>query len=399
MRASAGWASRRGRPAGPCCSIRQSAPPSPHCSNCASWPLPLQHAPMQPAQRVETPPIPRETLLRLYREMVRLRTLDERMMTLQRQGRVGFYGACTGQEAATLASAIALEAKDWIFPALREGGAMLLRGFPLVPYLCQIVGNSGDETKGRQMPSHMASKSVNQVSWSSCIGTQLPQAVGAAMAARIKGDRTVVAAYMGDGATSEGDFHVAMNFAGVFRPPVVFICQNNHWAISVPTSKQTASESIAVKATAYGMPGVKVDGNDALAVYGAVKEAVERARTGGGPALVECETYRIGAHSSSDDPTRYRDEQEVEQWKKRDPLELLRSRLQAWGLWTARQEDELRAQVLEEVNGAIAEAEKKPDPPRESLFDDVYANQPWSLREQREELLASPPAARAKQSP
>src|SRR5438132_3150391 len=353
---------------------------------------------MQPLHKLETPPLPREILLRIYREMVRLRTLDERMMTLQRQGRVGFYGACTGQEAATLASAIALEPSDWIFPALREGGAMLLRGFPLVPYLCQVFGNSGDETKGRQMPSHMASRSVNQVSWSSCIASQLPQAVGAAMAARLKGDRTVVAAYMGDGATSTGDFHVALNFAGVFKPPVVFICQNNHWAISVPTQKQTASETIAIKSVAYGFPGVKVDGNDALAVYGAVKEAVDRARSGAGPTLVECETYRIGAHSSSDDPTRYRDEGEVEQWKKRDPLDLLRSRLQAWGLRTARQEDELRAQGPEEGNGAIAEAEKKPDPLRESLFDDVYANVPWSLREQREELLASPPAARAKPS-
>src|SRR2546426_419191 len=254
---------------------------------------------MRAARKLETPPIPREVLLRLYREMVRLRTLDERMMTLQRQGRVGFYGACTGQEAATLASAIALEASDWIFPALREGGAMLLRGFPLVPYLCQIFGNAGDETKGRQMPSHMASRSVNQVSWSSCIGTQLPQAVGAAMAARIKGDRTVIAAYLGDGATSEGDFHVAMNFAGVFKAPVVFICQNNHWAISVPTSKQTASESIAIKAQAYGFPGVKVDGNDALAVYAAVKEAVDRARSGGGPTLVECEASPLGGASAS----------------------------------------------------------------------------------------------------
>src|SRR3954465_12788809 len=248
---------------------------------------------MQPAQKLETPPIPREILLRLYREMVRLRTLDERMMTLQRQGRVGFYGACTGQEAATLASAIALDANDWIFPPLREGGAMLLRGFPLVPYLCQIFGNAGDETKGRQMPSHMASRSVNQVSWSSCIGTQLPQAVGAAMAGKIKGARRVIAAYLGDGATSEGDFHVALNFAGVFRAPVVFVCQNNHWAISVPTAKQTASQSIAVKAQAYGFPGVKIDGNDAVAVYLVVKEAVDRARNGGGPALIECETYRI----------------------------------------------------------------------------------------------------------
>jgi len=332
-----------------------------------------------------------ETLLRLYREMVRLRLLDERMMTLQRQGRVGFYGACTGQEAATLASAIALDPGDWIFPALREGGAMLLRGFPLVPYLCQVFGNSGDETKGRQMPSHMASKSVNQVSWSSCIGTQLPQAVGAAMAARIRGDRTVVAAYLGDGATSEGDFHVAMNFAGVFKAPVVFVCQNNHWAISVPVSRQTASASIAVKAQAYGFQGVKVDGNDAFAVYGAVKAAVEEARAGGGPTLVECETYRIGAHSSSDDPTRYRDENEVVAWKKRDPIDSLRARLPSW---SASDEESLRARLLEEINAAIGEAEKKPDPPREGLFDDVYSTLPWHLREQRDELLASPPAPR-----
>jgi pyruvate dehydrogenase E1 component subunit alpha len=349
---------------------------------------------MQPAQKVETEGIPHETLLWLYREMVRLRTVDERMMTLQRQGRVGFYGACTGQEAATLASAIALEPSDWIFPALREGGAMLLRGFPLVPYLCQVFGNAGDETKGRQMPSHMASRSVNQVSWSSCIGTQLPQAVGAAMAARIKGDRTVVAAYMGDGATSEGDFHVAMNFAGVFKAPVVFVCQNNHWAISVPSQRQTASESIAIKAKAYGFPGEKVDGNDAVAVYAAVKEAVDRARSGGGPTLVECDTYRIGAHSSSDDPTRYRDEREVEQWRKRDPLELLRSRLAGAGVWSARDEEQLRAGLLEEVNAAIAEAEKKPDPSRESLFDDVYLDMPWSLREQRAEMLAAPAVPR-----
>jgi pyruvate dehydrogenase E1 component alpha subunit/2-oxoisovalerate dehydrogenase E1 component alpha subunit len=340
-------------------------------------------------------PLPDQaTLLKLYREMVRLRLLDERMMTLQRQGRVGFYGACTGQEAATLASAIALEAGDWIFPALREGGAMLMRGFPLSTYLCQIFGNEGDETKGRQMPSHMAGKSVNQVSWSSCIGTQLPQAVGAAMAARIRKDRTVVAAYMGDGATSEGDFHVALNFAGVFQAPVVFVCQNNHWAISVPTARQTASESIAIKAQAYGFPGVKVDGNDALAVYGAVKEAVDRARTGGGPTLVECETYRIGAHSSSDDPTRYRDENEVTAWKKRDPIDALRRKLSGDGQWTAVQEDSLRAKLLEEINAAISDAEKKPDPAREGLFDDVYSRMPWPLVEQREEMLAAPPVPR-----
>src|SRR2546428_6616905 len=199
---------------------------------------------------------------------------------------------------------------------------MLLRGFPLGPSLGESFASAGDEPQRRQMPSHMASRSVNQVSWSSCIGTQLPQAVGAAMAARIKGDRNVIAAYLGDGATSEGDFHVAMNFAGVFKAPVVFICQNNHWAISVPTAKQTASESIAVKAVAYGFPGVKVDGNDTVAVYRAVKEAVDRARSGGGPTLVECETYRIRAHRSSDDPARDRGGREGEQWEKRGPLEV-----------------------------------------------------------------------------
>ena len=330
--------------------------------------------------------------LRLYAEMVRLRTLDERMMTLQRQGRIGFYGACTGQEAATLASALALEPDDWIFPALREGAAMLLRGFPLVPYLAQVFGNSGDVTKGRQMPSHMAAKSVNQVSWSSVIGTQLPQAVGAAMAMKAAGHPRVVAAYLGDGATSSSDFHAAMNFAAVFKAPVVFVCQNNHWSISVPTSRQTVSESIAIKATAYGMPGEKVDGNDAGAVYAAVRAAAARARSGGGPTLVECETYRIGAHSSSDDPTRYRDEHEVEAWKKRDPIEALRRKLLGERLWDATREDQLRAKCLEEVNAAIATAEALPNPPRDSLFDDVYAALPWPLVEQRAELSQLAPS-------
>lgn len=349
----------------------------------------------QPLEASALGPAPTDgTLVRLYREMLRLRTLDERMMTLQRQGRVGFYGACTGQEAATLASAIALEPQDWIFPALREAGAMLLRGFPLVPYLCQVFGNAGDATLGRQMPSHMAGKSVHQVSWGSCIGTQLPQAVGAAMAAKLRHDPTVIAAYLGDGATSEGDFHVALNFAGVFKPPVVFICQNNHWAISVPSTRQTASASIAIKAVAYGLPGVQVDGNDAVAVYRAVRGAVDRARSGGGPTLVECETYRMGAHSSSDDPTRYRDDREVEAWRQRDPLVALKAVLLERGLWSEEREAVLRKGLLDEVNAAILEAERQPDPARETLFDDVYAALPWHLREQRAELLAAPPSPR-----
>ncbi|MHB8877617.1 MAG: thiamine pyrophosphate-dependent dehydrogenase E1 component subunit alpha [Myxococcaceae bacterium] len=326
-------------------------------------------------------------MLEIYQAMQLIRTLDGRMMTLQRQGRIGFYGACTGQEAAVVASAHALRPTDWIFPALREGAAMLLRGFPLVPYLAQIFGNSGDVTRARQMPSHQAARAVHQVSWGSCIGTQLPQAVGAAWAAKLKKHDTVVMAYLGDGATSSADFHSALNFAGVFKAPVVFVCQNNHWSISLPTSKQTASESIAVKAGAYGFPGVKVDGNDAEEVWDVTRDAVERARGGGGPTLIEAETYRIGAHSSSDDPSRYRDPGEVEAWQARDPLALLKARLLEEGLLDEPGDAELRARLLAEVNAAIAEAEALPPVPPESLFEDVYCALPWHLAEQRREWL------------
>jgi pyruvate dehydrogenase E1 component alpha subunit len=354
----------------------------------AKAPAPRTKADRAPSSDEAIPMSP-ESLLHVYRAMLRIRILDERMMTLQRQGRVGFYGACTGQEAACLGSAFALDKTDWIFPALREGAAMLMRGFPLMPYIAQVFGNAGDVTKGRQMPSHQAARSVNQVSWSSCIGTQLPHAVGAAWAAKARKTGTVVLAYLGDGATSSADFHVAMNFAGVFKVPVVFVCQNNHWSISLPMRKQTASESIAIKAQAYGLPGIKVDGNDVEAVFAATKAAVERARSGGGATLIEAETYRMGAHSSSDDPTRYRDQGEVDEWKARDPVDRLRAKLQAQKIWDDAADGRLRAEILDEVNAAIAEAEKLPPPPPESLFDDVYAEEPWNLAEQRREFLAA----------
>src|SRR6185436_1134766 len=328
-------------------------------------------------------------LLEIYRAMLRIRVLDDRMITLQRQGRVGFYGACSGQEAATIASGYALKATDWVFQALREQGVALMRGLGLVPLIAQVFGNSGDLTKGRQMPSHPASRAVNHVSWSSVIGTQLPHAVGAAWAAKLKGDDVVAMAFLGDGATSSNDFHVAMNFAGVFKVPVVFVCQNNHWSISVPTKNQTASESIAVKAVAYGLPGVKVDGNDPEAVYTAVATAVARARSGQGATLVECETYRMGAHSTSDDPTRYRDQNEVDAWKKRDPIERTFKRLTELKVWDSQRDEELRAKLLEEVNAAIREAEALPPPGIDTLFDDVYEHETWNLAEQRAELKAS----------
>lgn len=326
-------------------------------------------------------------LLSLYREMLRLRLLDQRMLTLQRQGRVGFYGTATGEEAAVIGSAYALQKEDWIYPALRQGGAALLRGYPLVDYISQCMGNAGDKTKGRQMPSHYCYRPANFVSWSSCIATQLPHAVGTAWAMKLRGDRAVTMAYLGDGATSEGDFHVAMNFAGVFKVPVVFFCQNNQWSISVNIKAQTASESIAVKAIAYGFEGVRVDGNDVLAVYSATREAVEKARSGQGPSLVEAITYRMGAHSSSDDPRLYREDSEVEEWKKRDPIEIFLQYLLQAGYWSAKEQEDLERELNQEILDAVAAAEKIGPPPVESLFDDVYHTMPQHLQEQKKEKL------------
>jgi pyruvate dehydrogenase E1 component alpha subunit len=335
----------------------------------------------------DLPDVDEQTMLRMYRYMLVIRLLDERMMIMQRQGRIGFYGACTGQEATPIGSAAALEPSDWVFPGLREVSMMLYRGFPLETYVCQVFGNSGDSIKGRQMPSHQSDRSVNYVSWSSCIGPQLPQAVGAAWAAKMRKDPTIAVGFMGDGATSANDFHTAMNFAGVFQVPVVMICQNNHWSISVPTKKQTGSRTIAEKAVAYGLPYARVDGNDILAVFGAVKEAAARARSGGGPSFLEMLTYRIGAHSSSDDPRVYRDEAEVEEWRKRDPVERYRKFLLSRKLWSSEQEEALRAELGQTIVETVTVAETRPPPSPETLFEDVYSDTPWMLEEQKQEFL------------
>ena len=333
-----------------------------------------------------------ELVVRAYREMKRLRLLDARMILLQRQGRIGFYGACTGQEATPIAAALAIEPADWVFQALRESVMMLVRGFPLPTYLAQIYGNSGDILKGRQMPSHMSGRQVNQVSWSSCLGPQLPQAVGAAWAAKLKGDRAVTLGFVGDGATSEPDFHAAMTFAGVYRVPCVIICQNNHWAISVPSSRQTASTTFAVKGRAYGVPSVRVDGNDVLALYRVISDAVARARAGRGPTYIEALTYRIGAHSTSDDPTRYRAQEEVELWMERDPQARLRRHLVHRGLLDDATDAALEQELNAEIAAAVSAIESLPPPDRETIFDDVYKELPWNLADQREELRRAPPA-------
>jgi pyruvate dehydrogenase E1 component alpha subunit/2-oxoisovalerate dehydrogenase E1 component alpha subunit len=340
-----------------------------------------------------TDPFLREDLLlEMYRAMLLVRLLDERMLMRQRQGKVGFFGTVTGQEATPIATAFATEPSDWVFPALRENAIMLVRGFPLEQWLAQVYGNEADVLKGRQMPSHMSGRSVNQVSWSSNIGPQIPQAVGAAFAAKHKGHHTVAVGFMGDGATSEPDFHHAMTFAARWQVPAVLICQNNHWSISVPTERQTASETLAVKAHAYGLPGERVDGNDVLAVYSAVKRAADRARRGEGPTFLECVTYRIGPHSSSDDPTRYRSDEEVERWKKKDPIDRFERYLKKADVLDEAQIAGERERTTERILSAIRSVEDLPPPSRSSMFDDIYLERPWHLVEQDAELTSLPPA-------
>ena len=332
-------------------------------------------------------------LVRIYREMKRLRALDERMLTIQRQGRIGFYGESKGQEATPIATGFALEKDDWVFPALREGAVMLVRGFPLDQFVAQCFGNSCDVLKGRQMPSHYSGRAVNQVAWSSCIGPQVPQAVGCAWAMKLQHTKHVALGFMGDGATSQPDVHNALNFAGVFKVPCVMICQNNHWAISVPSAKQTASPTFASKAIAYGIPGVRVDGNDVLAVLVVLREAIARARAGDGATFVESVTYRMGAHSSSDDPTRYRTDEEVAAWAKKDPVDRMRRVLIKRGLLDDAREQRMFAEVDAEVKEAIAKVETAAMPARETVFDDVFSTLPWHLEEQRREMLKHPPPA------
>lgn len=335
--------------------------------------------------------------LRIYRAMVLLRAMDERMLSLQRQGRIGFYGSAYGQEAATLASAGALAAGDWIYPGLREASAMLLRGYPLVPWLAQLFGNQGDPTQGRQMPAHQASRSVHHASWSSVIGTQIPQAVGAAYAAKLRGETTVVAAYFGDGATSSASFSQGLLFAKRLAAPVIFCCQNNQWSISLPLSRQTLQTDLYRKGEAFGIESQQVDGNSIDAVYAATTAAAVRARTGQGPCLIELVTYRLGAHSTSDDPTRYRDPKELAAWLAKDPIDRARRELIAAGTWTEAQDVALREDSAAAIGVGIAEAEAFADPALETLFEDVYAEPSWLLAEQRMALgaeLAAAPRSR-----
>jgi len=329
--------------------------------------------------------LPEGAMVDAYRLMVLARSTDERCLSLQRQGRIGFYAPLMGQEAAQIGASRALTPEDWVFPAYRELAVALARGVSLRAIFDQLLGNADDKIKGRQMPNHFGFRDVNFVVASSPIGTQITQAVGAAMAAQRRNDPVVTIAFFGDGATSSNDFHAGLNFAGVFRTPTIFFCQNNQWAISLPRERQTRSATLAEKASAYGFPGVVVDGNDVRAVYAAVREARARAVSGGGPTLIEAEVYRFGPHSTSDDPNRYRTEAQLAAAKQRDPIGRLKSELIAAGTWSEEADKTLweksRAQVAETFEAAERAA---PLDPR-SVFDDVFERLTPRLTEEREE--------------
>ncbi|MEY4579499.1 MAG: hypothetical protein RL701_4202 [Pseudomonadota bacterium] len=331
---------------------------------------------------------------RIYEAMVRTRLIDARLLKLQRQGRIGFHVGSEGEEAAIIASTAALRAEDWIFPCYRETGSALYRGLDLQVYIDNMYGNANDVVKGRQMPDHVTARGVNFGSITAPIGTQITQAVGFAWAAKLKREAIVTASYFGDGATSSNDFHAGMNFAGVFQVPTVFILRNNGWAISVPSEQQTRSRTYADKGIAYGVPAVRCDGNDALAVYAVTRAAVERALRGEGPTLLELVTYRSGAHSSSDDPTVYRESAEVEDQLRRDPLRRLRAYLERQRAFTAADQVAFEETVQAELGGCIERAEAASTPDIASMFEDVYENMPAHLREQQAECVQGPRAKR-----
>ena len=334
----------------------------------------------------KAPALREKELLELYRVMVLTRTLDERAIQLQRQGRIGFYVPSTGQEGSHVGAAFALGKDDWVFPSYRDPGIALQRGIPVVELMHQCYGNAQDNTRGRQMPVHYSFKKANFVSISSPIATQIVQAAGTAMAMKIRKQPHVAMTFFGDGATSANDFHTGLNFAGVFAAPCVFVCENNGWAISVPLEGQTASATLAVKAEAYGMPGVRVDGNDVLAVYSAARQAVERAREGKGPTLIEAVTFRMGPHSSSDDPKRYRDQGLCDSWKTKDPIERFRCHLDRQGILTAARDKEIREACVAELERAVQEAERVGPPAVSTMFEDVFAERTPQLASQSEEL-------------
>ena len=321
-----------------------------------------------------------EKLRTFYRWMVFSRAADQKALNMQRQGRMGTYAPVLGQEAIQIGAATAMEPDDWLFPSYRELVAALIRGLPLSQTYLYWMGNE----EGSRTPD-----GVRVFPNSVPVGTHILHAMGAAWAAKLKGEKIVVVAFFGDGATSEGDFHEALNFAGVFKTPNVFICQNNQYAISVPVSRQTGAPTLAQKAIAYGFDGIRVDGNDVFASYVAAKTALDRARSGGGPTLIEAVTFRLGAHTTADDPGRYRTEADVEPWLRREPLVRLEKHLRQMAIIGDEFIERVKNEVEAEVEEAVITAESSPPPTPEGVFEYMFDEMPAALKEQLASLTES----------
>ena len=336
-----------------------------------------------------------DTLRRMLRHMALVRAFDERMFRAQRQGKTSFYMKCTGEEAVAVAAAHALDAEDMCFPSYRQQGLLIARGCPLVDMMNQIYSNTGDKLQGKQLPIMYSEKRFGFFSISGNLTTQYPQAVGWAMASAAKGDTRIAATWCGEGSTAEGDFHSALTFATVYRAPVIFNVVNNQWAISSFSGFAGAeATTFAARAIGYGIAGLRVDGNDALAVYAATQWAAERARTNAGPTLIEHFTYRAEGHSTSDDPGQYRSAGEPTAWPLGDPIARLKDHLIAIGEWDEDRHAAQDRELAEHVRAEQKEAEKNGvlghglRQPLDSLFDGVFEEMPWHLREQQQQMIA-----------
>jgi len=326
-----------------------------------------------------------EDFIKLYKYMYTTRVLDSWCLRLQRLGKAAIHAPNEGQEAIGVGTAYASKPEDWFFLSYRELGAIIARNVPLSEILARILANKNDHMKGHEFLI-FGSYKYHMVPTTTPVGVHLPSAVGFAHAAKIRKDKIVVLAYFGDGATSKGDFHEACNWAGVFKVPIVFICQNNQYAISLHVSKQTASESIAIKSVAYGIKGIRVDGNDILAVYKSALEAIESARNYE-PVLIEYLTYRIGSHTTADDPRRYRSDEEVNKWREKDPIKRFRDFLLNFGIITSKEDEEIRKDIERYVEEEVKKSLEVPELPIEVIFEDVYSDIPWNLKEEAEEVI------------
>jgi 2-oxoisovalerate dehydrogenase E1 component alpha subunit len=339
------------------------------------------------------PKLDPDTLKRGLRAMMLTRAYDDRMYRAQRQGKTSFYMKCTGEEAVAIAQAAALDRDAMCFPSYRQQGLLIARGYPLVDMMCQVYSNIRDPLKGRQLPIMYSSKSHGFFSISGNLGTQFSQAVGWAMASAYKGDDRIAATWVGDGTTAEGDFHHALNFASVYRAPVILNVVNNQWAISSFQGIAGGQEStFASRAIGYGLPGLRVDGNDFLAIYAATQWAAERAHANLGATLIELYTYRMEGHSTSDDPSRYRPADEPPKWPLGDPVARLKAHLIKIGEWSESDHEAQFHAVAEEVRAANQEAASFGTlgegklPSAKTMFEDVYRDMPWNLRRQRQEM-------------